>query len=313
MMKRLLHAFALLPLILGTAACATQTANPETAAATEPSAPAIAQLPEDADPALWVLKDEDTTIYMFGTVHILKPGMTWFDEAVKDAFDKSDELVIEMIEPDATKMVQIINDIAIDKSGTSLRDKLAPEDRANYEAALARLNLPPASFDPLDPWFASVSISLIPLMSNGYDVNSGVEKDLKAQAEMRNMKIIGLETPEQQLGFFDNLPEEVQIGFLNFTISTLDDVPAGMENMVAQWANANVDALAELMNAGLEDKILYDTLLADRNATWAEWVEQRMEQPGTLFMAVGAGHLAGESSLQQKLKAKGLKVKRLKY
>ena len=150
-------------------------------------------------------------------------------------------------------------------------------------------------------------------MSDGYDVNSGVEKDLKAQAEMRNMKIIGLETPEQQLGFFDNLPEEVQIGFLNFTISTLDDVPAGMENMVAQWANANVDALAELMNAGLEDKILYDTLLANRNATWAEWVEQRMEQPGTLFMAVGAGHLAGESSLQQKLKAKGLKVKRLKY
>ncbi|MEO0441708.1 MAG: TraB/GumN family protein [Pseudomonadota bacterium] len=313
MMNRLLAALFLLPVILGTAACSSQAAAPETSTSAEPPAATIAQMPEDADPALWVLKDEDTTIYMFGTVHILKPGLTWFDEAVKDAFDKSDELVVEMIEPDATTMVQIINDIAIDKSGISLRDKLSAEDRVKYEAALAKLNLPPASFDPLDPWFASVSISLIPLMSNGYDVNSGVEKDLKAQAELRNMKIVGLETPEQQLGFFDNLPEEVQIGFLNFTISTLDDVPAGMENMVAQWANANVEALAELMNAGLEDRILYDTLLADRNATWAEWVEQRMDEPGTLFMAVGAGHLAGESSLQEKLKAKGFKVKRLEY
>ncbi|MEM8919476.1 MAG: TraB/GumN family protein [Pseudomonadota bacterium] len=313
MMKRLFALIAALPLALASSACSVQSTAPETVAAPEPPAAAIAQLPEDADPALWVLKDEDTTIYMFGTVHILKPGMTWFDEAIKDAFDKSDELVIEMIEPDPTRMVQIINEIAIDKSGVSLRDKLTPEARAKYEAALAKLNLPPAAFDPLDPWFASVSISLIPLMSNGYDVNSGVEKDLKTQAELRNMKIIGLETPEQQLGFFDNLPEEVQIGFLNFTISTLDDVPAGMENMVAQWANANVDALAELMNAGLEDRILYDTLLADRNATWAQWVEQRMDEPGTLFMAVGAGHLAGESSLQEKLKAKGLAVKRLKY
>lgn len=313
MMKRLFAFFALLPLALGTSACAAQSAAPETAVSAEPPAAAVAQLPDDADPALWVLKDEDTTIYMFGTVHILKPGMTWFDEAVKEAFDKSDELVIEMIEPDPATMVQIINDIAIDKSGKSLRDKLLPEDRAKYEAALAKLNLPPASFDPLDPWFASVSISLIPLMSSGYDVNSGVEKDLKAEAELRNMTVIGLETPEQQLGFFDNLPEDVQIGFLNFTVSTLEDVPAGMENMVAQWANANVDALGELMNAGLEDKILYDTLLANRNATWANWVEQRMDEPGTLFMAVGAGHLAGESSLQEKLKAKGLKVKRLKY
>lgn len=313
MLKHLFSILAAIPLLLGTAACAMQASAPETSASTPPPAPVIAEAPDDADPALWVLKDDDTTIYMFGTVHILKPGMTWFDEAVRDAFDRSDELVIEMIEPDATRMMEIINEIAIDKTGTSLRDKLAPEDRTKYEAALAKLNLPPASFDPLDPWFASVTISLIPLMNSGYDVNSGVEKDLKAQAELKNMKVVGLETPEQQLGFFDNLPEEVQVGFLNFTISTLDDVPAGMENMVNQWANANVDALAELMNAGLEDRVLYDTLLANRNANWAEWVEQRMEKPGTLFMAVGAGHLAGESSLQEKLKAKGLKVKRLEY
>lgn len=301
-----------LSLALGLSACATtkEVSTTETAPVEEV---ARAIMPDDADPAIWVLKDEDTTIYLFGTVHILKPGLTWFDDAVKDAFDTSDELVVEMISPDPTEMIKIVNKLAIDKTGVALRDKLSADDRTKYEAALVSLELPVESFDALDPWFASINISLIPLMKGGYKTDSGVENDLKAQAEIRKMKIIGLETPEQQLGFFDNLPEEVQIEFLNFTVESLGEMTAGMENMVAEWANANVDALGELMNAGLEDKILYDTLLANRNATWAEWIEKRMDRPGTVFLAVGAGHLAGESSLQQKLKDKNFVAERVQY
>tara|TARA_R110002074_G_scaffold184574_2_gene349980 strand:+ start:645 stop:1592 length:948 start_codon:yes stop_codon:yes gene_type:complete len=272
-----------------------------------------AVMPDDADPALWVIRDEDTTIYLFGTVHILKPGMTWFDEAVKDSFEASDELVVEMIKPDPIAMAKVINDLAIDKSGISLRDKLSAADRAKYEAVLTRLNLPVASFDPLDPWFASVNISLIPLMRNGYASDQGADDELQTQAAARSIKITGLETPEQQLGFFDNLPEEVQIRFLNFTIDTIDDATDGMEQMVIEWANARVDALGELMNAGLEDQMIYDTLLVNRNISWAEWVERRMERPGTIFMAVGAGHLAGPSSLQAVLAKKGLVADRIEY
>ncbi|VAV89876.1 FIG00636015: hypothetical protein [hydrothermal vent metagenome] len=273
----------------------------------------IAQMPEDADPALWVIKDEDTTIYLFGTVHILKPGMTWFDEAVKDAFDNSDELVIEMIAPDAAGMAKLIGEIAIDKTGVKLRDKLSAEDRLDYEKALISLNLPVEAFDPLEPWFASVNLALLPLMANGYDGNNGVEDTLKSNAKARKLKISGLETAEQQLGFFDQLPEDVQIRFLNFTVDTVGELADGMDNMVAEWANANVEGLAELMNAGLEEKILYDTLLANRNATWAAWVEERMKQPGNVFLAVGAGHLAGADSLQQKLAARGLVSQRIEY
>ncbi|MGB5723175.1 MAG: TraB/GumN family protein [Parasphingorhabdus sp.] len=270
-------------------------------------------MPDDPDPALWVIKDEDTTIYLFGTVHILKPGMTWFDEAVKESFDASDELVIEMIKPDPAVMTKIVTDLAIDKTGVSLRDKLTAEDRTDFEATMTRLGLPVAAFDPLDPWFASVNLSLIPLMRNGYAADQGVEDELLAHARARAIKITGLETPEQQLGFFDNLPEDVQIRFLNFTVDTIAEAADGMEQMVAEWANANVDALGELMNAGLEDKILYETLLVNRNITWAEWVDQRMAQPGTVFLAVGAGHLAGESSLQALLAKKGIVVERIEY
>lgn len=301
-----------IPLFLSLTACPAPKEEIQSAGDTVPMTE-IAQIPDDPDPALWVLKDDDTTIYLFGTVHILKPGLSWFDEAVKEAFDASDELVVEMIEPDPAEMVKIVTELAIDQTGKSVRDKLNAEDRKDYEDALTKLGVPLASFDPLELWFASVNISLVPLMQNGYDSGSGVEKDLTALAKSREMKIVGLETPRQQLGFFDNLPQDAQIRFLNFTVDTVDEMVDGMNNMVARWALADTEALAELMNAGLEDKILHDTLLVNRNANWAEWVDKRMEEPGTVFLAVGAGHLAGESSLQVLLEKKGLKTKQIEY
>lgn len=319
MARRWLTTALLFPLYLSLTACPAILQKPASAGseAIPEEASAIvtppAVIPDDPDPALWVIKDEDTTIYLFGTVHILKPGMSWFDEAVKESFDASDELVIEMIKPEPSVMAKIVSELAIDKTGVPLRDKLTAEDRADYEATLTKFDLPVAAFDPLDPWFASVNLSLIPLMRNGYAADQGVEDELLSHAKARAIKITGLETPEQQLGFFDNLPEDVQIRFLNFTVDTIDDSANSMEQMVAEWANANIDALGELMNAGLEDKILYDTLLVNRNISWAQWVDQRMTEPGTVFLAVGAGHLAGESSLQALLTKKGFVVERIEY
>lgn len=311
--KQWLQRLGILPLFLALSACAAADVETSSAGNTVPATTEIAQIPDDPDPAIWVIKDEDTTIYLFGTIHILTPGLSWFDEAVKDAFDSSDELVVEMIEPDPAEMVKIVTELAIDQTGKSVRDKLSQKDREKYEAALTKLGVPVESFDPLELWFASVSISLVPLVENGYNADSGVEKDLTALAKSREMKIVGLETPRQQLGFFDNLPEDAQIRFLNFTIETVDEMVDGMNNMVARWALADTAALAELINAGLEDKVLYDTLLVNRNASWAEWVQKRMDEPGTVFMAVGAGHLAGDSSLQEFLAEKGLPAKQIEY
>ena len=300
MPRKWLFSALLIPLCLSLSACQTGPKEPGNLPSTPPEA-APAVMPDDADPALWVIRDEDTTIYLFGTVHM------------KTSFDASDELVVEMIKPDPAEMMRIVNDLAIDRTGIALRDKLTPDDRAHYEATLTQLDLPVAAFDALDPWFASVNISLIPLMRAGYATDQGVEDALLSHARARKIEITGLETPEQQLGFFDNLPEDVQIRFLNFTIDTIDEAAEGMEQMVIEWANANVLELGELMNAGLEDQIIYDALLVNRNLQWAEWVEQRMAEPGTVFMAVGAGHLAGESSVQAVLAKNGLVAKRIEY
>ncbi len=284
--------------------------SPAMAQQTETSAPATETV--DIDPALWVLKDEDTTIYLFGTVHVLKPGLSWFDEAVKDAFDSSDELILEVIEPDQTEMQKLVFSLAID-SENPLRNKLDLEQQGIYDNAMTSLGLPGNAFDQFEPWFAGINLGILPLLKAGYDVNSGAEKVLTKESKAAGKTIGQLETVEQQLGYFDGLPEKSQVEYLIATAASVDEVTSQIDTMVDLWGEANVEKLGEFMSAGFTDQILYDTLLTKRNANWVEWIKTRMDKPGTVFIAVGAGHLAGKDSVQAMLGANDLKVTRIEY
>ena len=117
------------------------------------AAPAAqAQTVKDADPALWVVKDADTTVYLFGTVHALKPGLSWFDEAVKAAFDKSDELVLEMVEPDAATMQGLILKTGVNLEGPTLTERLPADKREAFARAAADSGVPAVALDRFDPW-----------------------------------------------------------------------------------------------------------------------------------------------------------------
>ncbi len=280
--------------------------------------PLAAQAPSsgtvDADPALWVVKDADTTIYLFGTVHILKPGLSWFDEAVKTAFDASDELVLEMIEPDQETMQKLMTSKGIDPDGPPLSQKLAEPARANYIKAMADLGVPYQAFEAMKPWMASITLGILPLGKLGYDLNSGAEKVLTRAATQAGKKLGQLESAEQQLGFFDSLPEDKQIAFLNSTVDEIPTLGTEMEKMDRAWAKGDPAALAVLMNDSLEKTPeLAKILLIDRNARWATWIDKRMAAPGTVFIAVGAGHLAGKGSVQDQLKTYRIRAKRIKY
>ncbi len=275
---------------------------------------AQAQAIQDADPALWVVKDEDTTIYLFGTIHVLKPGLSWFDEAVKDAFDKSGELVIEMIQPDAATAQATLLPLAMNASGPTLTEKLPADKRPAIAKAAGDLGIPLTMLDRFDPWFAAITLTMAGLPQLGYDPESGAEPVLQAAAKAAGKPVRGLETFEQQLGYLDGLPEPVQVKFL---VSTLDEMPkmgAELDKMVTSWAKGDPDTLAATMNEGMrETPELGKVLLTDRNARWAKWIEQRLAQPGTVFIAVGAGHLAGRDSVQAQLAKHKLKAVRIAY
>ena len=324
-MKKWFKTFATTCAIIPLAQCALVPGNGMAAepavqvAPVDPAAPAAPTTPPlvttDADPALWVVKDEDTTIYLFGTVHVLKPGLSWFDEAVKDAFDKSDQLMLEIVLPeDQAEMAKTMLPLAIDQSGKTLSSRLAPTDLAAYQAAMTNVGVPPAQFDMFEPWFAAVTLSVLPLTKLGYDPEQGAEKQLTGFAKASNKPIAGLETVEQQLGFFDKLAEDQQVAFLNAVVKDIDKLGPTLDILVDQWSKGDPDALAATLNESMEaTPELAQTLLFQRNANWAEQIKVRMAQPGTVFIAVGAGHLAGAHSVQDYLKERGLTATRVDY
>ncbi len=287
-------------------------------AQTGQSAPAPAPATKDADPALWVIKDADTTIYLFGTVHVLKPGLSWFDEAVKKAFDKSKEVVLELPDLDQTAIQQAVLARAPDKSGTPLSAKLPAEDKPLYEKAITEYGAPVGLsvpvMDRFKPWFAAITLTQLPLAKLGYDPSSGAEKVLTAAAKAANKPLSGLETIDQQLGYFDGLPESQQIKFLEITLKELPKSGETLGKMVDQWAAGNPEALGETINEGLrEQPEIGAILLTERNKRWASWISERMKQPGVVFIAVGAGHLAGKDSVQNQLAAYKITPRRVKY
>ncbi|WP_066556722.1 TraB/GumN family protein [Croceicoccus bisphenolivorans] len=268
----------------------------------------------DADPALWVVSDDDTKIYLFGTMHALKPDLVWFDDAVAGAFAESDELVLEMLEPDEMEIAPVLRREAMYATGGGLSKTLTPEQYGRFSAAATGLGIPPQALEQLKPWFAGVTLATAPLARLGYLPDSGAEQILQNAAAERGMTQIGLETFAQQMGFFSGLSEEDQVAFLMSGVDDLPDMAQTFAEMEQAWATGDTAAAARLLNEGMDETpVLYDVLLAKRNAAWAEWIGERMTQPGTVFIAVGAGHLAGDDSVQVRLAEKGLTATRIEY
>lgn len=283
-------------------ACAQQPAAKPTAAA------------HDADPALWEVRDADTTIYLFGTIHVLEPGLTWFDEAVKQAFDKSDTLVTEIIAPDAASMQALVARVGASPDGPTLTEQLPAAQRPAYAAALAQLHFSPEALDHMKPWLAAVTLSVAPLRDMGFSDANGPETVLGQAAATEHKRTEALETAEQQFGYFNSLSQGAQLSFLTSTLDELPKLRATMETMVKDWSAGDPDALAREMNDSLKDSPeVAQTLLFARNKNWAAWIAERMKRPGTVFVAVGAGHLAGRGSVQDQLGAYKLKAVRVKY
>lgn len=278
--------------------------------------PPIAKPPRmnDADPALWVVKDRDTTVYLFGTIHVLKPGLTWFDEAVKTAFDRSDQVVLELVLPDAAAMQALIAAKGVAPAGQVLTQRLPVKERPVFTKAVADLGLPAGALDRFQPWLAATQLSIQPLQKLGYDAANGPEEVITSAAKKENKPVIGLETAEQQIGYFSGLSDAAQLQFLTSTLDELPTVGATMGKMVDEWAHGQPDKLADELNDGLKDSPEVErVLLTDRNARWADWVKARLAKPGTVFVAVGAGHLAGPRSVQAMLAKRGIRAMRVKY
>lgn len=279
-------------------------------------APAAAVETKDADPALWVVKDDDTTIYLFGTIHVLRPGLSWFDEAVKKAFDSSGELVTEIgaMPEDPAAVMPLILKYGYNATGPTLTERLPADKRAAFAKAVADLGLPLDRIDRLDPWMAGVQIGMLSVAKLGYVGESGAEQALQKAAKAAGKPVSGLETMEDQFRIFDSVSEKTQVDYLVETVEKLGEAETALGDMISKWAQGDADGFAAIINKGFATSPeLTQKLLIDRNLRWTDWIQTRLDKPGVVFVAVGAGHLAGNESVQTYLAKRKIKATRINY
>lgn len=273
--------------------------------------PAAAQ-PVAADPALWRVADADTTIYLFGTIHVLPDDFSWRGGEVERAILEADELVIETLIPDdPNAAVQMLAAVGLSPGLPPLAERIAADEVATMRAMLARGRAPEAALNNFETWAAALILVGLSLGELGLTADSGVEEELETVFQSAGKPIVGLETPIEQLDTLDTLSEEAQRAFLESVIDTPEAIRAEFDAMLAAWAAGDEVAIARSFDELSEVPEIRDALLIRRNANWARWIAARLARPGTALVAVGSAHLVGEGSVQAQLAAAGVESQRV--
>ncbi|MCR5878700.1 TraB/GumN family protein [Phenylobacterium sp. J367] len=270
----------------------------------------VAASPAAAEPALWTIRDHDSTIYLFGTVHVLRPGTEWRSAKVAKAMADSRELTIEVLDADNVAAAQpLIARLGLDPQ-RPLSGKLPEPDRPRLAAAAKAMGLPEGALEPMRPWLAALTLAVTPMIQAGYDPKSGVETVLTAEAKAAGKPITALETLEQQLRFFADMPNDVEVDLLRATLDDVADGPAQLDRMVTAWAAGDlVNLEKEFVEETRRDyPHMYATVVVGRNEDWARQLKAKLEGSGVSFVAVGAGHLVGPDSVQAQLEKLGVRV-----
>jgi uncharacterized protein YbaP (TraB family) len=236
-------------------------------AAPAPAAPAAAPAIQGQGPALWVIKDADSTLYLFGSVHVLRPTTGWASPRVNAAFDSASDVWFEITNPeDQAAMMPLIQQYGLSPQ-TPLSSRLTPEEVAQLDVAAKTIGASAAQLDPLKPWLAALSLSVAPLVKAGYDPQSGVELALKARAQAAGKRLHGFETLEKQVGMLATLPDDVQLEFLRETLKDFDEAVEMLDSMVEAWAKGDVEGLDRIVVEEMKTDApeLYKVLLVDRN------------------------------------------------
>ena len=308
LLKRIARAFGAGAIALASPAAADQPAA--SGLTVENSGGHLVVEGDKAGPALWKVSDEDTTIYLFGTLHALPGGLPWLDGKLAQAIDSADELVTEVdLSSQAALQKSLLQKGAL-PAGQTLRSMMKPKERADFEQVLAAAGLPPQALDRMKPWSAGLMLSLLPIMKGGFSPEAGVEQVLNSRLASTKRRD-ALETVDFQLDLFDTLPMDAQLKYLGEVVKSAPEQLNSLNAMLAEWLKGDAEGLAELMNSGDDDPQFAERLLYSRNRNWADWIQQRLAKPGTVFMAVGAGHLAGKKSVQDVLASRGIASSRV--
>ncbi|MBU6164961.1 MAG: TraB/GumN family protein [Alphaproteobacteria bacterium] len=272
--------------------------------------------PALAVPAMWQVGSGDRVITIYGTVHALPPkvpgAVDWFTPAASAAFAAADALVVEVVFPeDPQTMAAAVMRLGLLPAPSPILDRVPADVRPRLAALIRQSGLPPVAFDRMKSWFAAITLVQMAMAQSGLDPGAGVDVTLLTRARAAGRRLVGLETPDGQLGLFDALPEAEQRLLLASAVADAGDAAGQLQALVAAWNAGDVERILKEFDDASLSPAMYEALFRRRNAAWADWVQAALQRPGRHFMAVGAAHMAGPDSLIAMLAARGIKAERV--
>lgn len=267
---------------------------------------------EGTGPRLWTLQDEDTTIHIFGTIHLMNEGVNWNTPKIQEAFLASDSLILELA-PDQFEdhlTIALLRKHGLFLTSQTLPGVLSVEAYRKVRSELQRIGYPVDSFNKMKPWVVSNFLAVEAAKNQGFLPELGVDRTLMEQAQTANKEVMGLETADFQYSVFSDLPIETQVAYLNDTLDQLEDLPVYFDALRDSWLAGDIEALDAQLNAGWDEYLdLRIAILDERNKNWVVELKSLLQDyNGTLFMAVGTGHLVGENNVIELLENEGLVV-----
>jgi uncharacterized protein YbaP (TraB family) len=264
-----------------------------------------------AEPPVWVVRDADSEMVLFGSVHVLPQGLAWEPAALAQALGAADDLWFELpIDPaseaETSRLANLNGVLAPDES---LFRMLGPADSARLQKLAAAYDVSPALLDRLKPWLAEIALAAGAYKKAGADASAGVEQAVAGLAPPSAQRR-AFETPAEQIGLLSGGPMEEQLASLRETMGEMETEPDQYHVLVKAWVDGDVATLDREALAPLRDTLpgLFRRMVADRNARWTRVLDERLKGHGRTVVVVGVGHLLGPGGLPDRLRALGYSV-----
>lgn len=265
-------------------------------------------------PAIWRVQDDDSTLYLFGTVHLLPAGLNWQRDDLRDTFAESGTVFFETDHTGAAglRAQALATQIGLRRDGRRLTETLDNYQSKLLEAVANNGQLNLAALDSMQPWLASEFLTLSAANAAGLSADLSADEALKSRAARAGKNVVYFETPEDQLRQIADLPEAVQLELLTDTMERFDEMDERLAEIARDWAVGDIDALETALVAPLEGAPdgYVQAVLLDRNEIWAARLDRFMQGSGTGFVAIGTAHMLGDGSVIDALEARDYDVAR---
>ncbi|MGB0513993.1 MAG: TraB/GumN family protein [Wenzhouxiangellaceae bacterium] len=265
-----------------------------------------------AEPPRWVVRDADSEMVLFPTIHVLPDDLNWTSDAMLERLAQAEEVwfEIDLAEAQSPELQQIVMQRGLDAS-RPLTETLGEDLYQRFLRLAESLGIPAAQLEPMRPWLASLTLSSVALANAGFSADAGVEAKLRQHLDAQRLR--ALETPAEQIAALADLPEQVQVAMLESALGEIEAFAKEMRTLAQDWSRGNIDGMETLLveEMATEYPELYDAVFRQRNLRWVEIIEAELNGAGTDFIAVGAGHLVGDDSVIQLLRARGWTVERV--